>query len=45
MQLVGGVGECRVRTGDYGIGYEIQDDELVVLVLRVDHRRDIYRAS
>lgn len=43
-QLVGGAGEWRVRTGDYRIIYEIHDDQLVVLVLRVGHRRDIYGA-
>jgi len=42
-QLVGGGGEWRVRTGDYRIGYEIHDGELLVLVLTMGHRRDIYR--
>jgi mRNA interferase RelE/StbE len=42
-QLVGGAGEWRVRTGDYRIGYEIRDGELLVLVLAVGHRRQIYR--
>lgn len=37
-QLVGGRGEWRVRTGDYRIIYDIQDDELVVLVLAVGRR-------
>jgi mRNA interferase RelE/StbE len=43
-QLVGGGGEWRVRTGDYRIVYEINDGELLVLVVAVGHRRDIYRA-
>lgn len=42
-QLVGGAGEWRVRTGDYRIIYEVHDTVLVVLVLRVGHRREIYR--
>lgn len=42
-KLVGGDGEWRVRTGDYRIVYEIQDQVLLVLVLAVGHRRDIYR--
>jgi mRNA interferase RelE/StbE len=42
-QLVGGAGEWRVRTGDYRIIYEIQDQQLVVLVLSVGHRREVYR--
>jgi len=43
-RLVGGSGEWRVRTGDYRIIYEIHDDELLILVLRVGHRRDVYRS-
>jgi len=42
-QLVGGAGEWRVRTGDYRIVYDIQDKELVILVVAVGHRRDVYR--
>ncbi len=42
-QLVGGTGEWRVRTGDYRVVYEIADAELLVLVLRAGHRREIYR--
>ncbi|MGI8815053.1 MAG: type II toxin-antitoxin system RelE family toxin [Pseudonocardia sp.] len=43
IPLVGGAGEWRVRTGDYRIVYEIEDNRLLVLVLSVGHRRDIYR--
>ena len=32
----------RVRVGDYRIVYEIQDDVLVVTVVRVGHRKDVY---
>lgn len=42
-KLVGGEGEWRVRTGDYRIVYEIHDRKLVVLVLALGHRREIYR--
>ena len=42
-QLVGGAGEWRVRTGDYRIVYEIQDERLLVLVLSAGHRREIYQ--
>ena len=41
-RLVGGAGEWRVRTGDYRVIYEIHDAELLVLVLRMAHRREIY---
>lgn len=43
-KLVGGDGEWRVRTGDYRIVYEVHDDVLLVLVIAVGHRRDIYKA-
>lgn len=33
----------RVRVRDYRVIYEVQDDELVVLVVRIGHRRDVYR--
>lgn len=33
----------RYRVGDYRIVCELHDDELVVLVIRVGHRRHIYR--
>ena len=41
-RLVGGSGEWRVRTGNYRIVYEINDNDLLVLVLRMGHRREIY---
>lgn len=42
-KLVGGDGEWRVRTGDYRIVYEIRDQVLLVLVLAVGHRREVYQ--
>lgn len=42
-KLVGGGGEWRVRTGDYRIVYEIHDGRLLVLVIAVAHRRDVYQ--
>ena len=33
----------RVRVGEYRIVYQIQDAVLVVLVVQIGHRRDIYR--
>jgi mRNA interferase RelE/StbE len=41
-QLVGGAGELRVRMGDFRIIYEIHDHQLVVLVIKVSHRRDVH---
>ena len=42
-KLAGGDDEWCVRTGDYRIVYEVHDDVLLVLVVAVGHRRDIYR--
>ena len=42
-KLSGRSGDWRVRTGDYRIIYEIQDAQLIVLVLAMGHRRDIYQ--
>ena len=32
----------RLRVGDYRIIYTIQDDMLVVLIVTIGHRRDVY---
>jgi len=42
-KLEGEDNKYRVRVGSYRIIYEIHDDVLVVLVLRIGHRRDVYR--
>jgi mRNA interferase RelE/StbE len=33
----------RIRVGDYRVLYEIRNDQLVVLVIRIGHRREVYR--
>lgn len=33
----------RIRQGVYRILYEIHDDALLVVVVKVGHRRDVYR--
>jgi len=33
----------RIRVGDYRIIYEIQNDILVILVIKIGHRKDIYK--
>ena len=33
----------RIRVGDYRVIYDIQEAVLIVLVVRVGHRRDVYR--
>jgi mRNA interferase RelE/StbE len=41
--LTGEPGLWRIRVGDYRVVYEIEDDELVVLVVRVAHRSTVYQ--
>mgnify|MGYP003472282974 FL=1 len=36
-------GQRRARRGEYRVRYRIDDDEKIVFVLDVDHRRDAYR--
>ncbi|HEY2760098.1 MAG TPA: type II toxin-antitoxin system RelE/ParE family toxin [Pirellulales bacterium] len=33
----------RIRVGDYRIIYQIYNNKLIVLIVDVDHRKDIYR--
>ena len=42
-KLMGRENRYRVRSGDYRIVYEIHDQVLLVVVLQVGHRREIYR--
>ena len=42
VKLRGNAG-WRIRVGDYRILYDIEDDTLIVTVLRASHRRDAYR--
>ena len=41
-RLVGNSG-LRIRVGDYRVIYEVHDSRLLVLVIDVGHRREIYR--
>jgi mRNA interferase RelE/StbE len=43
--LSGPDGLLRVRVGDYRIIYWVIDDRLVVLIIRIGHRREVYRAA
>jgi mRNA interferase RelE/StbE len=41
--LQGGEGYLRIRVGDYRIIYTVLDRLLLVVVIRVGNRRDVYR--
>lgn len=43
-KLAGHEDRYRLRVGDYRVIYEIRDGQLVILVVGVGHRREIYRA-
>jgi len=33
----------RIRQGNYRIVYSIEDDKLIVIVVKIGHRRDVYK--
>ncbi len=43
-KLVGYADRYRLRVGDYRVIYEIADEQLIVLIVGVGHRREAYRA-
>lgn len=42
-KIAGSEGLFRVRVGDYRIVYRVEEEQLVVLVVRLGHRKDVYR--
>ncbi|MBA0049417.1 type II toxin-antitoxin system RelE/ParE family toxin [Streptomyces sp. AJS327] len=42
-KLTGPSGLYRLRVGNYRVAYQVNDGELVVLVVKVGDRRDVYR--
>jgi mRNA interferase RelE/StbE len=45
IEKLSGEEKYRVRQGNYRIIYEINDDEIVVVVVKIGHRKDVYRRS
>jgi len=43
IQLTGGDGEYRIRIGDCRVVYDVLDGKVEILVLRIAHRREVYR--
>jgi len=45
VEKLSGQDRYRVRQGAYRILYEILNNELVVVVIKIGHRRDVYRTN
>ncbi|MEU0475255.1 type II toxin-antitoxin system RelE/ParE family toxin [Streptomyces olivaceus] len=43
-KLTGPSGLFRLRVGSYRVAYQVNDGELVILVVTVGDRRDVYRS-
>lgn len=43
VSIVGEAHAFRVRVGDYRIVYDVFDHRLVIQVIRIAHRKDVYR--
>ena len=42
-KLVGSEFSYRIRIGDYRVVYEVIADRLIIEIVRVRHRKDVYR--
>ena len=42
-KLEGSKNSFRIRIGDYRVVYSVYDTELIVEVIKVGHRREVYR--
>ncbi len=42
-KLVGSEHSYRIRIGDYRVVYEVFENRLIIEIVRVRHRKDVYR--
>ena len=42
-EKLSGEEKFRIRQGNYRIVYTIEDEKLVVIVVKIGHRRDVYK--
>jgi mRNA interferase RelE/StbE len=42
-KLTGNTDYYRMRVGDYRVLYEVRDRDVLVLVIKIGHRREVYR--
>jgi mRNA interferase RelE/StbE len=45
VEKLSGQEKYRIRQGVYRIIYEIRNQKLIIVVVKIGHRRDIYRIS
>ncbi|HVS70376.1 MAG TPA: type II toxin-antitoxin system RelE/ParE family toxin [Phycisphaerae bacterium] len=43
VKLSGGQELWRIRVGQYRVIYQVRDDRLMVMIVKVGNRRDVYR--
>ena len=43
IKLVGSVRDWRIRVGAYRILYQIDEQSAAITILRIGHRKDVYR--
>lgn len=44
IALKNGDGRLRLRVGDYRVIYRIESDRLIIIVVKIGHRRNIYKS-
>lgn len=44
-ELAGSPVRYRIRVGDYRVIYEVRDETLLILVVKVGHRRNVYKGE
>ncbi len=42
-EKLSGEDKYRIRQGNYRIVYSIEDDKLIVIIVKIGHRRDVYK--
>ena len=44
-EKLSGQEKFRLRQGNYGMLYSVDDDQLSVVIVKIGHRRDVYRSG
>jgi mRNA interferase RelE/StbE len=42
-KLIGSKNLYRIRINDYRVVYKVEDERLIIEIIRVKHRKDVYR--